>query len=80
METKIKGFITISSSVGRRRSEPDGTHYTVSRAGLLNLTRHTAREHGRYDVNPVCPGLEEIPMIREEARQESRNHRLRQKF
>ena len=80
METKIKGFINISFSAGQRRSEPDGTHYTVSRARLLGLTRHTAREHGRYNVNPVCPGLEEIPMIREEARQGNRNHRLRQNF
>jgi len=62
-------IINISSSAGRSTSELGGAHYTASKAGVLGLTRHTAREYGAYgiNVNSICPGLVETPMIREEA-------------
>lgn len=67
-----KGYgkiVNISSSAGRSTSELGGAHYTCSKAGVLGLTRHTAREYGSYgiNVNAICPGLVETPMIREQA-------------
>jgi NAD(P)-dependent dehydrogenase (short-subunit alcohol dehydrogenase family) len=73
-------IVNISSSAGRSTSELGGAHYTVSKAGVLGLTRHTAREYGRYgiNVNAICPGLVETPMIREKASQERLDHWLAQ--
>jgi 3-oxoacyl-[acyl-carrier protein] reductase/2-[hydroxy(phenyl)methyl]-succinyl-CoA dehydrogenase BbsD subunit len=80
---KAKGYgriVNISSSAGRSTSELGGAHYTASKAGMLGLTRHTAREYGRYGitVNSVCPGLVDTAMIREEAPQEKLDHWLNQ--
>ena len=65
-------IVNISSSAGRSTSELGGAHYTVSKAGVLGLTRHAAREYGPFgiNVNAICPGLVETPMIREKAGQE----------
>lgn len=73
-------IVNISSSAGRSTSELGGAHYTTSKAGVLGLTRHTAREYGPYGitVNSVCPGLVETPMIREEASREKLDHWLAQ--
>jgi 3-oxoacyl-[acyl-carrier protein] reductase len=73
-------IVNISSSAGRSTSELGGAHYTASKAGVLGLTRHIAREYGPYgiNVNAVCPGLVETPMIREEASQERLDHWLTQ--
>lgn len=73
-------IINISSSAGRSTSELGGAHYTASKAGVLGLTRHTAREYGPYgiNVNSVCPGLVETPMIREEASKEKLDHWIKQ--
>jgi len=37
----------------------DLAHYTVSKAGMIALTRALAREHGRkgYSINVVIPGV-----------------------
>ena len=80
---RAKGYgkiVNVSSSAGRSTSELGGAHYTVSKTGVLGLTRHTAREYGAYgiNVNSVCPGLVETPMIREEASQERLDHWLEQ--
>ena len=73
MRTRGYGkIVNIASSAGRSTSELGGAHYTASKAGVLGLTRHTAREYGPYgiNVNSICPGLVETPMIREEASKE----------
>jgi len=72
--------VAIVTGAGRSTSELGGAHYTVSKTGLLGLTRHTAREYGAYgiNVNSVCPGLVETPMIREEASPEKLDHWLGQ--
>ena len=59
-------IVNISSSAGRSTSELGGVHYTVSKAGVLGLTRHTAREYGSHgiNVNAICPGLVDTPMTR----------------
>jgi 3-oxoacyl-[acyl-carrier protein] reductase len=71
-EKRYGKIVNISSSAGRSTSELGGAHYTASKAGVLGLTRHIAREYGQYgiNVNSVCPGLVETPMIREEASKE----------
>ena len=78
-----KGYgkiVNIASSAGRSTSELGGAHYTVSKTGMLGLTRHTAREYGQFgiNVNSICPGLVETPMIREQASTEKLNHWLGQ--
>jgi len=51
-------IINVSSSAGRSTSDLGGAHYTVSKAGLLGLTRHLAKEAGpEITVNAVCPGI-----------------------
>ena len=60
-------IVNISSSAGRSTSELGGPHYTASKAAVLGLSRHLAREAAPYNinVNAVCPGLIDTPMIRE---------------
>jgi len=61
-------IINISSSAGRSTSEFCGAHYTVSKTGVLGLTRHMAREYGHYgiNVNSVCPAVVDTQNLREE--------------
>jgi NAD(P)-dependent dehydrogenase (short-subunit alcohol dehydrogenase family) len=68
-EKQWGSIINISSSAGRSTSELGGAHYTASKAAVLGLTRHMAREYGQHGitVNAICPGLVETPMIREQA-------------
>lgn len=56
-------IVNISSSAGRSTSDLGGAHYTASKAGVLGLTRHFAKEGGpEIRVNAVCPGLIKTPM------------------
>jgi 3-oxoacyl-[acyl-carrier protein] reductase len=73
---KYGKIVNMASSAGRSTSELGGAHYTASKAAVLGLTRHTAREYGSYgiNVNSISPGLVETPMIREEATQERLDH------
>jgi 3-oxoacyl-[acyl-carrier protein] reductase len=73
-------IVNIASSAGRSTSELGGAHYTASKAAVLGLTRHMAREYGSFgiNINSICPGLVETPMIREEASQQRLNHWLGQ--
>lgn len=59
-------IINISSSAGRSVSTLGGVHYTASKAGLLGLTRATAKELASFGitVNSVCPGLIDTQMVR----------------
>jgi NAD(P)-dependent dehydrogenase (short-subunit alcohol dehydrogenase family) len=60
-------IVNISSTAGRSTSELGGAHYTASKAAVLGFTRHLAREAAPYNinVNAICPGLIDTPMIRE---------------
>jgi NAD(P)-dependent dehydrogenase (short-subunit alcohol dehydrogenase family) len=62
-------IINISSSAGRMVSTLGGAHYTASKAGLLGLTRASAKELGQYGitVNAVCPGMIDTELTRENA-------------
>lgn len=66
-EKKSGKIVNVSSSAGRSTSELGGAHYTASKAAVLGLTRHLAREAAPYNinVNSICPGLIDTPMIRE---------------
>lgn len=59
-------IVNMSSSAGRSVSTLGGAHYTASKAGLLGLTRHLAKEMAQYNinVNAVCPGLIDTEMVR----------------
>jgi 3-oxoacyl-[acyl-carrier protein] reductase len=65
-------IINISSSAGRMVSTLGGAHYTASKAGLLGLTRATAKELGEFGitVNAICPGMIDTELTREHASDE----------
>jgi NAD(P)-dependent dehydrogenase (short-subunit alcohol dehydrogenase family) len=58
MKAKNYGrIVNVSSSAGRSTSANGGAHYTVSKAAILGLSRHAARECARYNIriNAVAP-------------------------
>jgi 3-oxoacyl-[acyl-carrier protein] reductase len=65
-------IINISSSAGRTVSTLGGAHYTASKAGLLGLTRASAKELGQFGitVNAVCPGMIDTELTHENASSE----------
>jgi NAD(P)-dependent dehydrogenase (short-subunit alcohol dehydrogenase family) len=62
-------IINMSSSAGRTVSTLGGAHYTASKAGLLGLTRASAKELGPFGitVNAVCPGMIDTELTHEHA-------------
>src|SRR6185436_19714887 len=62
-------IINISSSAGRTVSTLGGAHYTASKAGLLGLTRASAKELGKFGitVNAICPGMIDTELTHEHA-------------
>jgi 3-oxoacyl-[acyl-carrier protein] reductase len=62
-------IVNVSSSAGRTVSTLGGAHYTASKAGMLGLTRATAKELGAFGitVNAVCPGMIDTELTRENA-------------
>jgi NAD(P)-dependent dehydrogenase (short-subunit alcohol dehydrogenase family) len=63
---KTGRIVNMSSSAGRSVSTLGGAHYTASKAGLLGLTRATAKELATWGitVNAICPGLIDTAMAR----------------
>jgi len=68
-EQRYGKIINVSSSAGRSTSTFGGAHYTTSKTAVLGLSRHTAREYARYNinVNAVAPGSMDTEMVREMA-------------
>ncbi|MBS0446324.1 MAG: 3-oxoacyl-ACP reductase FabG [Proteobacteria bacterium] len=59
-------IINLASLAGRSTSTIGSADYTASKAGVIGLTRHVAREvaaHG-IRVNAVCPGPTDTVMVR----------------
>lgn len=59
MKEQKKGRIVNISSVAARIGDLSSSpHYSAAKAGVLGLTRHVAKEAGRYgiNINAVCPG------------------------
>ena len=72
-KNKKKGVIVnISSLAGRSVSVMGGAHYTASKAGVIGLTRHLAKEVAPFGVrvNAVCPGAINTRMQTEKLTQE----------
>jgi NAD(P)-dependent dehydrogenase (short-subunit alcohol dehydrogenase family) len=61
--------INISSSAGRMVSTLGSAAYTASKAGLLGLTRASAKELGKFGitVNAICPGMIDTELTHEHA-------------
>ena len=73
MQAKRYGkIVNVSSSAGRSTSTFGGAHYTTSKAAILGLTRHTAREAAPFNinVNATAPGSMDTEMVRERATSE----------
>ncbi len=62
-------IVNISSTAAKTASTFGGAHYTASKSGVSGLTRHLAREGAQYgiNVNAVCPGSIDTPMVRSKA-------------
>jgi NAD(P)-dependent dehydrogenase (short-subunit alcohol dehydrogenase family) len=62
-------IINMSSTAGKSCSTFGGAHYTTSKAAVLGLTRHLAKELASFNitVNAVCPGSIDTPMIQQKA-------------
>lgn len=54
----IRSIVVVASTAGLDRSRRSGPHYTVSKAAVIGLVRHLARDLGPLGVriNAVCPG------------------------
>ena len=53
------GNIVNIASVGGLTGDFRGTYYGAAKAGIINLTRYTATQMGKYNIrcNAIAPGL-----------------------
>jgi 3-oxoacyl-[acyl-carrier protein] reductase len=65
MREQKRGAIVNISSISGKVGNPGQTNYSAAKAGLVGLTKATAKELGRYGVrcNAVQPGLVRTAMI-----------------
>jgi 3-oxoacyl-[acyl-carrier protein] reductase len=72
-------IINMASSAGKVGGSAAGAHYSVSKAGIICLSKQMARELGAYNitVNAVAPGRVDTPIIRIVSDEENEAFRLR---
>lgn len=60
-------IVNFASTAGKAVSTLGGPHYTAAKAGILGLTRATAKEVAPFGitVNAVCPGLVNTEMVQQ---------------
>lgn len=65
-EQRAGRIVILASLAGRATSTLGGAHYTASKAGVLGLMRHLARELAPHNinVNAINPGIIDTPMVR----------------
>ena len=68
IENKGGSIINTGSGWGLKGG-PDAASYCASKAGIVNLTRAMAIDHGKHNirVNCVCPGDVDTPLLLDEA-------------
>ncbi len=71
MEKNGGGAIVNTGSGWSLKAGPQAASYCAAKAGVLNLTRAMAIDHGKSNirVNCVCPGDVDTPMLRSECAQ-----------
>jgi 3-oxoacyl-[acyl-carrier protein] reductase len=71
-------IVNISSNSGFGIAMPGDTSYAVSKAGVIQLTKSSAFELGRHNINVNCvaPGAVDTDMLREEARSDEEYEKL----
>ncbi|MEE9240942.1 MAG: SDR family NAD(P)-dependent oxidoreductase [bacterium] len=64
-ERRSGKIVNFSSVAGRSASVLQGPHYSSSKAAVIGLTRHLAREFGPHNinVNAIAPGVIATPRI-----------------
>jgi 3-oxoacyl-[acyl-carrier protein] reductase len=72
-------IVSIASSAGKSGGTLAGAHYSVSKAGVICLTKQLARELGPHGItaNAVAPGRIDTPMIHLASDEENEAFRLR---
>jgi 3-oxoacyl-[acyl-carrier protein] reductase len=71
-------IVNISSNSGFGIAMPGDTSYAVSKAGVICLTKSSAYELGRHNINVNCvaPGAVDTDMLRGEARSDEEYEKL----
>lgn len=69
MAAKSGRIINFASNAARSVATALGVEYTTAKTGVLGLTRHLAKEYGRYNilVNTLAPGPTDVERVREMA-------------
>ena len=66
IERRYGRIVSLSSEAGRMPVAQTGAHYAASKAGLIGMTRHLAREVAQYGVtvNATAPSTTYSPRVR----------------
>jgi len=66
VKRRAGNIINIASAIGTRPGSPDSGVYSISKAGVIMLTKVLAKEWGQYGirVNAIAPGVTKTDMVR----------------
>ena len=79
MIPKRSGKIVNFGSTAAIAGVPYMVHYTAAKHGVAGLTRSLAVEWGKYNINVncICPGATETPMLLTTLSEEARQQRVK---